>query len=90
MRKTTIFRSSSIALSLVLSLLVVSGARAQDSLQVSPQSGVHIVTQGETLWDIAAQYFGDPFLWPERRIGEQSRERPRTESICRTKPKCYR
>jgi len=25
----------------------------------------HIIVKGDTLWDIAGAYFGDPFLWPQ-------------------------
>ena len=26
---------------------------------------IHIVVKGDTLWDIAAKYLGDPFRYPE-------------------------
>jgi hypothetical protein len=56
MRKTTIFRSSLFAL--IVLAAVSLPARAQ-------QATTHVVVEGETLWGIAANYFGDPFLWPE-------------------------
>lgn len=31
----------------------------------SPQPKTHTVKRGDTLWDIAHTYLGDPFLWPE-------------------------
>lgn len=44
------------------SLLAALPLAAQDTPQ---QERVHVVRQGETLWDIARTYLNDPFLWPE-------------------------
>jgi hypothetical protein len=58
MRKMTIFRSSALACVAAAAMLVPRGAAGQ-------QATSHVVVEGETLWAIAANYFGDPFLWPE-------------------------
>ncbi|NIM47792.1 MAG: LysM peptidoglycan-binding domain-containing protein [Gemmatimonadales bacterium] len=65
MRKTTIFRSSRIAVLCVLLVGMASSVRAQDTLQVGQRPNVHVVVVGETLWELAERYLGDPFMWPE-------------------------
>ncbi len=36
-----------------------------------PGAQVHVVVRGDTLWDLAKQYYGDPYLWPQ--LWEQNR-----------------
>jgi hypothetical protein len=33
--------------------------------ELPPDAKVHIVVKGDTLWDLARQYLGNPYLWPQ-------------------------
>src|SRR5690349_18809940 len=26
---------------------------------------IHVIERGDTLWDLAARFYGDPYLWPQ-------------------------
>lgn len=62
MPRTTISRSSLYSASLALAALVPAAASAQ---QAQPAARSHTVQRGDTLWDLARRYLGDPFLWPQ-------------------------
>ncbi len=66
MRRTTICRSSRVALAVVVALpLAAATIAAQDVTTAAQGPGTHVVSPGETLWSISQQYFADPLLWPE-------------------------
>lgn len=67
-KRTTISRSSrqlpvGMAVAITLSL-PISPAPSQDP-QAQEGQRVHVVKEGDTLWDLARFYLTDPFLWPE-------------------------
>jgi hypothetical protein len=77
MRRTTICRSSRVAVLALAATLTWRVLPAQDTTQI-PQDTTqavaafqaqvpasHTVSRGETLWSIAQMYFSDPLLWPE-------------------------
>lgn len=39
--------------------------------EVPEGSEVHVIERGDTLWDLAARFYGDPYFWPQ--IWEQNR-----------------
>src|ERR1051325_3807940 len=45
--------------------LLIVGANVAGGQQPPAQARTHTVKRGDTLWDIAKTYLGDPFLWPE-------------------------
>jgi len=72
--------AASLALSFSATFLVAAPAEAQDlpprgqqQQALQTQAGDHLVVQGNTLWDLAQQFYGNPFDW--RRIWEANRDR---------------
>ncbi|HLS47874.1 MAG TPA: LysM domain-containing protein [Gemmatimonadales bacterium] len=56
------------AVNLLLAATVASALAAATAAPVAAQGTrpeSHTVRSGDTLWDLARRYFGDPFLWPE-------------------------
>lgn len=68
MKRTTTSRSRSLAVLVAVLALGAGTAVAQDTLETRQEGQrprVHVVVEGETLWDLAALYLADPLLWPD-------------------------
>jgi hypothetical protein len=64
MRMTTSRSSWMVALA-VGAALAPAALTAQDPAVRPAEGRSHTVRPGDTLWDLARSYLGDPFLWPE-------------------------
>jgi len=53
------------AVALSAAALVVFGASRLSAQETAQTGRTHVVKRGDTLWDLARLYLGDPYLWPE-------------------------
>jgi LysM repeat protein len=61
----TVFPTQRSALALAVAIMLVGGPLSAQESESQPGEGTHTVKTGDTLWDLARTYLGDPFQWPE-------------------------
>ena len=55
---------SSLALAARRGGSVILGDDMEEEAPLAPQNETYLVKKGDTLWDICARFFNDPYTWP--------------------------